>query len=78
MIFTNPKIVIKDWNALEVYMFDEMGFTTDDQVQIKMKSGNLYTMDIESIKPITEARTDDKYKESGWFLLKLKKQKEGE
>jgi len=78
MILTpeKDKFAIKDWKKLEVYLFDEFGVVTQDKVQIKMLSGKKYLFDIDTIKPLYEARTDDKYKESGWFLLTLKNQKE--
>lgn len=75
MILTpeKDKFVIKDWHNKEAYIYDEFGITTSDKVKMKMKSGNEYILNIASVKAITEARFDDKYKESGWFLIKLAK-----
>lgn len=73
MILTpeKDKFVIKDWKTKQVYLFDDFGVTTEDKVKIPMLSGKKYLFDIDSVKAITEARDDDKYKESGWFLLTI-------
>jgi hypothetical protein len=78
MILTpeKDKIVIKDWQKKEVYLYDAFGINTDDKLQIKMQSGKQYILDIQSVKAITEARNDNKYKESGWFLVTLTNPKE--